>query len=162
VKVCLRQQAPASLRSATRAVVAEVREFEFEFGLLLLDRFPSSLLRYWDPMEDESTVTLGALPQPKAPSRVWDPMALEVTLTADLLEPVVAEAFSVLGSSEPVHVAPVEHAPSLPEPRFVGACSGSDSYHSGMLPQGSRGLTCSSITITTYSTSSSGCARARG
>jgi hypothetical protein len=88
-------------------------------------------------MEDESTVTLGALPQPKAPSRVWDPMALEVTLTADLLEPVVAEAFSVLGSSEPVHVAPVEHAPSLPEPRFVGACSGSDSYHSGMLPQGS-------------------------
>jgi hypothetical protein len=43
----------------------------------------------------------------------------------------------VLGSSEPVHVASVEYAPSLPEPRFVGACTGSDSHHSGTLPQGS-------------------------
>jgi hypothetical protein len=83
------KQAPASLQSATRAAVAEVREFEFEFDLLLLDRFPSSLLRCWDPMEDESTITLGALPQPKAPSRVWGPMALEVTLTADLSEGLV-------------------------------------------------------------------------
>jgi hypothetical protein len=82
------------LQSATRAAVTEVREFEFEFDLLLLDQFPSSQLRCWDPMEDESTITLGALPQPKAPSRVWDPMAFEVTLIADLSEPVVVGAFS--------------------------------------------------------------------
>jgi hypothetical protein len=39
------KKALASLLSATRAAVAEVREFEFEFDLLLLDQFPSSLHR---------------------------------------------------------------------------------------------------------------------
>jgi hypothetical protein len=57
-------------------------------------------------------------------------------LTADLSEPVIIGAFSVMGSSELVHVTPVEPAPSLSKPRFVGACSGSSSHHSGTLPQG--------------------------